>query len=1075
MSFTFNGIDSKTYLTVNTVRQSILPPVTSKMVSVPKRAGALDFGTELGVRHIEIAVTVKAASWEELRTKARQMADWLYQDDLKPLVFSDELDKTYLARVAGETDIEEIVFSGQGTLLFLCPEPFAAGQMVDQLVAVAKPEPTFTRASGAYLDDGTAYAVNQPRYIAGQHGQAVKIEEGTTNLLQTAQAPEEEVLTLTPGINYTLSSAGTNQVVTVEHGFTDDLTTGTQSGTYNEGTDLKLTLEPAFSKTDTTQADFNGTHSNTVATDDLVELSKTASGTNYNQTETTQADFQTGTLTDVVANANGELELATEQVTTTNTVYKTATFEGGSEDTAGGFFTWYSFTKSSSKYWNGYYSYTTNNYGYVSFHIPSGVTNCKIVFPYNQSSGTTGIYLDSTLKRVAYSDPAWYWANWTVSPGSHIVDFDDYEGYGYRIYVDDFTVQWDETTSTTQFKTTGSRVAPAVDISSVSTVASSKITWTEDLPSASTTVKVEVTLDGGATWTQCTNGGEIPGLSPDTDAAGKSLQWRVTLATSDPTQTPKVADITVEIVAKDNYENMGTYTSPEMTLSACTVMVSTINWGDVIPTGAGVTVETNYAADGTTWAGWQAVTKGGAIPGLSNGMVINAGAKLQYRVTLTPTADLKQTPQFADLTVDISKTNTGTRTSTAYNIANAETYYSSVISWAATVPAGASLTVETSVDDGATWQTATNGGAISGLTNGQSLAGKTVMTRAMLKTITAPDPPTLHSLTFKVMAQKTGSLFTITPATATIKLTPSGVTRWQLEEKPYNTTFTVGTREPETLTLDMGGGLESDQGTFEVRAYEDGQTDRYAFLWDSNGTDLGSRFLLEKLTDATYVLYFNNVLAIKTTDIATVGHHVFAARWNGNQVWLLVDGVEWGTANLPAPVDMTKNEKIYLGCRYNTTQHWNNGIDEVRASKIARTTSELYNHATGGPLPLDENAACLLAFDGNMGVGAVEYPSLTYNGTARTYPLFTLEVKAPLDYIKLMKGTKHILVTNNFNPGDVLVIDNDRGLIKLNGLRAMHLLDVSSDFFRLDRGLNEFGLEPAAKCDVTIQYKEKWL
>ncbi|SFH22916.1 putative phage tail component, N-terminal domain-containing protein [Desulfotomaculum arcticum] len=1076
MSFSFNGIDSKTYVTVNVVRQSILPPVASKTVSIPKRAGALDFGTELGVRQIEVAVTIKAASWEELRVKARQLADWLYQDDLKPLVFSDEPDKIYMARVTGETDIDEIVYNGQGNLLFLCPEPFAAGQLINQTVAVAKPNPVFARASAAFLEDGTSYSVNQPRYKAGQYGEAVFIEEGTTNHMQTAEAPAEETLTaLTPGAIYTLSTEGTDQAVTLEHVFMDDLATGTQSGVHTDDTDLKLTLEPAFSNADTIQGDFNGTHSNTQATaGGLVELTKIPSGTDYAKTETTQADFLGGTLTDVTANANGELKLATEQVTSTQHIIKKATFEDDESTTVGNFFQWYYFDNSSNQHWSGDYSYTTNYYGYTIFVIPAGAENAKMNFPTYPSSGITEIYVNGTLIRKLSAANYWTFTSYNLTPGrSYNVSWED-GGHGYRCYVDDFTVQWDETTTTDQYKSTGSRVSPAYNISTVGTVATSRIAWTEITPSASTTVKVEVTLDGGTTWAQCTNGGEIPGLAPDTDVAGKSLKWRVTLATSDPTQTPKVSDITVEIAAKDVYRLTGTYTSPIMTLSPSIVMTSTITWGSVVPTGAGLTVQTNYAPDGTTWAGWQTVAKGGAVPGLPSGSVIASGAKLQYRATLTPTADQKQTPQLTDLAINISKANTGTRSSAAYDISNVEAYFSSVISWTATVPAGASLTVETSVDAGTSWQAATNGGAISGLIPGQSLSGITVMTRATLKTVTSPEPPTLHSLIFKVSNHKTGNLITVTPATAELKLTPSGVTKWQLEEKPYQTTWTVGTREPETLTLDMGGGLESDQGTFEVRAFEDGRTDRNAFLWDSHGAE-GSRFLFKKLTDGTYELHFNNTLVIKTSGIAMVGSHVFAARWNGSQVWLLIDGVEWGTATLATPANIDEKGTIFLGSSFDTSEQWNNTIDEVRASKIVRTTAELAANDTGGPLPLDENTSCLMAFDGNLGVGAVESPCLTYNGTARTYPLFTMKVKAPIPYVKLQKGSKHVLVTYDFQHGDILVIDNDRATIEVNGLRAMNCLDVSSDFFMLDRGLNEFTLEPAAKCDVTIQYQEKWL
>jgi len=44
-------------------------------------------------------------------------------------------------------------------------------------------QPTFTRSSVAYKSDGTQVAANTPRFETGKFGQAVMVEEGTTNLI----------------------------------------------------------------------------------------------------------------------------------------------------------------------------------------------------------------------------------------------------------------------------------------------------------------------------------------------------------------------------------------------------------------------------------------------------------------------------------------------------------------------------------------------------------------------------------------------------------------------------------------------------------------------------------------------------------------------------------------------------------------------------------------------------------------------------------------------------------------------------------------------------------------------------
>lgn len=74
----------------------------------------------------------------------------------------------------------------------------------------------------------------------------------------------------------------------------------------------------------------------------------------------------------------------------------------------------------------------------------------------------------------------------------------------------------------------------------------------------------------------------------------------------------------------------------------------------------------------------------------------------------------------------------------------------SLISWDATVPDGAGLLVETSVDNGATWQPATNNQPIPRLTPGLVLA-TTVLSRVTLTRQTGFDPsPRLHRLEVRV-------------------------------------------------------------------------------------------------------------------------------------------------------------------------------------------------------------------------------------------------------------------------------------------------------------------------------------
>jgi len=53
------------------------------------------------------------------------------------------------------------------------------------------PAPSFARSTVAYKSDGTQVAADQPRFEAGEFGQAVMVEEGTTNLLTENQSSVE--------------------------------------------------------------------------------------------------------------------------------------------------------------------------------------------------------------------------------------------------------------------------------------------------------------------------------------------------------------------------------------------------------------------------------------------------------------------------------------------------------------------------------------------------------------------------------------------------------------------------------------------------------------------------------------------------------------------------------------------------------------------------------------------------------------------------------------------------------------------------------------------------------------------
>lgn len=127
-NFSLDGVVKPPYLKVKAVHRSILPSINQNVVEVNGRPGAIDFGNEIGSTLIELDVMIEAGALNSLPPLLRQLAEYLYTDEAVKLVIDDEPDKYYMAKLTGDTDIEEILYIGEGTISFICYDPFAHGE-----------------------------------------------------------------------------------------------------------------------------------------------------------------------------------------------------------------------------------------------------------------------------------------------------------------------------------------------------------------------------------------------------------------------------------------------------------------------------------------------------------------------------------------------------------------------------------------------------------------------------------------------------------------------------------------------------------------------------------------------------------------------------------------------------------------------------------------------------------------------------------------------------------------------------------------------------------------------------------
>jgi predicted phage tail component-like protein len=180
--FVFRGKHSSEYgIIVNKVHPSLIAPLTPKLVSVPSRAGAHYFGKEMGVREFRVDITIVGTSQSDLFTKARDIAQWLYNDENEEseLIFDQEPDKSYFAFLSGDTNLESLVTIGQTTLQFICPDPYAYGPEVEtpaytyspMFLTVGGKEPTYPIYHVKFIYPSSYFAItNKENYIhIGRH------------------------------------------------------------------------------------------------------------------------------------------------------------------------------------------------------------------------------------------------------------------------------------------------------------------------------------------------------------------------------------------------------------------------------------------------------------------------------------------------------------------------------------------------------------------------------------------------------------------------------------------------------------------------------------------------------------------------------------------------------------------------------------------------------------------------------------------------------------------------------------------------------------------------------------------
>ena len=122
----FNGLNLNDNCIVKSIKESILPPISTTRKAIPGRRGTKYIRKELGEKIIEIDVEIPAVGFGDRQSMIDEITPKLYTQEEKELILRG--DRKYYASLDSETLLENLVYHGATTLVFLATDPLAYGE-----------------------------------------------------------------------------------------------------------------------------------------------------------------------------------------------------------------------------------------------------------------------------------------------------------------------------------------------------------------------------------------------------------------------------------------------------------------------------------------------------------------------------------------------------------------------------------------------------------------------------------------------------------------------------------------------------------------------------------------------------------------------------------------------------------------------------------------------------------------------------------------------------------------------------------------------------------------------------------
>lgn len=135
MKIWFDEVEITELFDVVNVNRDIMPERTNLSMAIPSRHGEYFTGHRYGIRTVTVDFLVIADGLNSLQAIKKGMAFMLDIDRPAKLIFDDEPDKLLYAVLDGQTQVEEILKEGRGSLTFICHDPFYYSMIEKEFLA----------------------------------------------------------------------------------------------------------------------------------------------------------------------------------------------------------------------------------------------------------------------------------------------------------------------------------------------------------------------------------------------------------------------------------------------------------------------------------------------------------------------------------------------------------------------------------------------------------------------------------------------------------------------------------------------------------------------------------------------------------------------------------------------------------------------------------------------------------------------------------------------------------------------------------------------------------------------------